>query len=229
MSDEQGAAPRHEDRADQLARRLAVPVLVAALAAVPAVFLTLLDDPWRTIGVGLNTLSGVVLIAETVVLIAVAEDKRAWFRRNRWLVLLAVALIPAVVFAVGPVQLLRLARVVRVIGALRILRIRRILKAGRILRERAGITQGWQRAISVAVTLLAAAFVSVVLADPTSRSREWLDQVVAMVGWPGVVVAGLIIAGATYVVRSNRGDESDEDDEQATVNAPTGREPRATR
>ncbi|MFP4635923.1 MAG: metal-sensitive transcriptional repressor family protein, partial [Nitriliruptoraceae bacterium] len=103
MSNEQGTAPRHEDRADQLARRLAVPVLVAALAAVPAVFLTLLDDPWQTIGNGLNTLSGAVLIAETVVLVAVAEDKRAWLRRNKWLVLLAVAIIPAVIFAVGPV------------------------------------------------------------------------------------------------------------------------------
>ncbi|MFP4636300.1 MAG: hypothetical protein ACLFRD_10585, partial [Nitriliruptoraceae bacterium] len=120
------------------------------------------------------------------------------------------------------------------IGALRILRIRRILKAGQILRERAGITEGWQRAVTVAMTLLAAAFVSVVLADPTSRSREWLDQVVATVGWPGVVVAGLIIAGATYIVRANRDDESDEKDEQAAVessavNAPTAHEPRATR
>ncbi|MFW5934052.1 MAG: hypothetical protein ACOCT8_04905 [Actinomycetota bacterium] len=52
--------------------------------------------------------------------------------------------------------------------------------------------------------------------------------------WPGVVVAGLIIAGATYIVRTNRDDGSDEDDEQAAVersavNAPADHEPRATR
>jgi CsoR family transcriptional regulator, copper-sensing transcriptional repressor len=189
------------DRADRLAARLAVPVLIAALASVPAVFLTLLQDPWETVGSGINTVSGVVLIAETVVLFAVAEDRRAWLRRNRWLVALAIAIVPAVLFTVGPVQLLRLARVA---GALRILRVGRIFKAGRIVRERAGLDHGWQRAVTVLVTVLCASFVAVVLADPTSTSRSVLEQAVDLVGVPGILVAGLILAGATWLVVSDR-------------------------
>lgn len=185
------------DRADRLADRIAVPVLIAALASVPAVFMTFFDDPWETFGEGLNTLSGSVLIAETVVLFLVSQDRIAWIKRNKWLVLLALAIIPAIVFAVGPVQLLRL---VRIAGALRIIRVGRIIKAGRLVRERAGLTQGWQRVIGIAATLLCAAFVALVLADPSSATRELLDGAVDLVGWIGVVVAGLILAGATYVV-----------------------------
>ena len=186
-----------QDRADRLAERIAVPVLIAALASVPAVFMTFFDDPWETFGEGLNTLSGAVLIAETVVLFTVSQDRIAWIKRNRWLVLLALAIIPAIIFAVGPVQLLRL---VRIAGALRIIRVGRIVKAGRLVRERAGLTEGWRRAIGIAATLLCAAFVALVLADPTSATRELLDGAVDLVGWFGVTIAGLILAGATYIV-----------------------------
>ena len=206
------------DRADHLAERLAIPVLIAALASVPAVFLTLLDEPYETIGNGLNTLSGVVLIAETVVLFAVSEDRLAWLRRNKWLVLLAVAIVPAVVFAVGPVQLLRLTRVahaIRMVGAVRIIRVGRIMKAGRILRERAGLDARWQRVIAVAATLLAAAFVAIILADPTSASGGALRSAVDVVGVPGVLLAGIILAGATYVVRTQL--KRDEEDQESSA------------
>ena len=201
-----GAAAEPVDRADRLQERLAVPVLIAALASVPAVFLTLFDDPARTAGTVLNTLSGAVLIAEAVVLLAVSDHKLTWLRRNLWLVGLAVVMIPAVIFAVGPVQLLRL---VRVVGALRIIRVGRILKAGRIVRERAGLDAIWQRVIGIGVTLLVAGFVAVVLSDPTSYSRQVLDGALDRVGIVGVILAGAVLAIATYIVRTNRnGDEA---------------------
>jgi len=192
------------DRADRVAERLAVPVLIAALASVPAVFLTLFDDPWQGIGSGINMVSGGVLVLETVVLLALAEDRRRWLRRNWWLVVLAIVIIPAVLFAFAPVQLLRLTQVVRFAGALRIVRVRRIFKAGKIVRERAGLDRGWQRAIGVGATMLCAAFVAIVLADPTSASREALESVLGTVGIPGVLIAGLLLAVATYLVRTDR-------------------------
>lgn len=192
------------DRADRVAERLAVPVLIAALASVPAVFLTLFDDPWQDIGSGINLVSGGVLVLETVVLLALAEDRQAWLRRHWWLVALAIVIIPAVLLAVAPVQLLRLTQLVRFAGALRIVRVGRIFKAGKIVRERAGLDQGWQRVIGVGVTVLCAAFVGIVLADPTSASREALNNVVGTVGIPGVVVAGLLLGVATYLVRTDR-------------------------
>lgn len=205
----------HRDRADVVADRIAIPVLVAALASVPAVFLTFLGGTYETIGEGLNTLSGAVLIAETLVLFVVSQHRIAWLKRNRLLVLIALLIIPAVVFAVGPVQLLRLTRVahlLRVVGALRIIRVTRILKAGRILRERASLDQSWQRVIGIAATLLTAAFVALVLTDPTSTSRELLDGAVERLGWIGVVVAGLVLGVATFVVVQSRRAGSDSSD-----------------
>jgi CsoR family transcriptional regulator, copper-sensing transcriptional repressor len=190
-----------EDRADRAARKLASPVLVAALASIPATFLTLFEEPLATTGSALNAVSGAVLVAETVVLLALADDKRAWLRRNRWLVGLTVVVVPAVVFAVGPVQILRLARVV---GALRIIRVRRIFKAGRIIRERHGLDGRWGRWLTAGVTLLTAGFVAVVLADPTSRSRQVLDDTLGRFSTPGIVLAGLLVAAATYLVLRDR-------------------------
>jgi hypothetical protein len=156
-----------------------------------------------------------VLVAETLVLFVVSQHRIAWLKRNRLLVLIALLIIPAVVFAVGPVQLLRLTRVahlLRVVGALRIIRVTRILKAGRILRERAGLDQSWQRVIGIAATLLTAAFVALVLTDPTSTSRELLDGAVERRGWIGVVVAGLVLGVATFVVVQSRRAGSDSSD-----------------
>ncbi|MCC5947755.1 MAG: hypothetical protein JJT89_04790 [Nitriliruptoraceae bacterium] len=209
LGDERGAVPPAVDRADRVQERLAIPVLIAALASIPAIFLTLLDQPWETIGSGINSLSGAVLVLETVVLLALAEDRRAWIRRNRWLVALTVIIVPAVIFAIGPVQLLRL---VRVVGAIRIVRVGRILKAGRILRGRFGINRWWERAIGAGVTLLCAAFVAVILADPTSSTRQQLvDPVLAATGlpmWVLVVTAGALLATATFVVARARRDEA---------------------
>lgn len=204
------------DRADRVAERLAVPVLIAALASVPAVFLTLFEAPWQTIGSGINIASGVVLILETVVLLALAEDRRRWIRRNRWLIALTAAVIPAVLFAVGPVQLLRVARVA---GALRIVRVGRILKAGRIVQERTGLDEAWQRAIGLGVTLLCAAFVAIVLIDDTSTSRQAVDGVVDLVGVWGVLLAGALLAGATWLVRTERTRRTDPDPRQNDADA----------
>jgi CsoR family transcriptional regulator, copper-sensing transcriptional repressor len=193
--------PEVEDRADRVARKLAVPVLIAALASIPATFLTLFEGTLATTGTVLNAVSGAVLVAETVVLLALAGDKRAWLRRNRWLVALTLVVIPAVIFAVGPVQVLRLARVV---GALRIIRARRIFKAGRILRDRHGLDGRWSRALTLGVTVLTAGFVAVVLADPTSRSRQVLDDTLGGFSTLGIVLAGAVVAVATYVVLRER-------------------------
>jgi CsoR family transcriptional regulator, copper-sensing transcriptional repressor len=194
------------DRAEKLQERLAVPVLIAALASIPAVFLTLFDDPARTAGTVLNTLSGAVLVAEVVVLFVVSDRKITWLKRNRWLVGTAALMAPAVILAVGPVQLFRL---VKVVGALRIIRVGRILKAGRIVRERAGLHERWQKAIGFGVTLLVAVFVGAVLSDPTSHSRQVLDGAVSWLGITGVLLAGAVLAIATYLVRSTRGRGTD--------------------
>jgi hypothetical protein len=109
------------------------------------------------------------------------------------------------------VQLLRL---LRVFGALRIVRVRRILKAGKIIRERHGLTGPWAKAVTLLLSLTAAGFVAVVLADPTSESRQWLEQLTARAGLLGVLVAGAIVGVATYLVLTNRGEDDRQGSEQ---------------
>jgi CsoR family transcriptional regulator, copper-sensing transcriptional repressor len=183
-------------------RRFAWPVLVAALASVPAVWLTLLDEPYRSVGTVASLLTGAVLLGETVVLFAVSRDKRRWLRQHRWLVVVTVAIVVSAVLAIGPAQLLRL---VRAVGALRLLRARHIVRAGRRLMGRTSLDKKWERVVTGAVVAVVAAFVAVVLADPTSRSRVLLE---GLLGGPGyvwaVVVAGLLLAGAVFVLVRGR-------------------------
>lgn len=185
------------EKQSRLEKRLAVAVLVAALASVPAVFLTTLDGIPGQAGHLINYASLAVLTGESVILLLQAGDRRRWLKENWFVVVVALLCIPAVIFAVGPAQLLRLLRFV---GALRILRVRRIFKAGRILRERMGLTNLRSRVLGSALSLLAAVFVAIVLADPTSQSRRIVEGGVERVGTVGIVLAGAILAGATFVV-----------------------------
>ncbi len=210
MATQDTGAPAHDaepEPEEHWEQRLALPVLIAALASVPAVFLTLLESPYDTVGSVVNWLSGAVLVAEAVVLFAVSRDKRGWVRKHKGLLLLTAGVILGIVLAIGPVQVLRLLRVV---GALRLVRAGRIVKAGRIMRDRLRLTGPWSKVPSVIATLLVAAFVAVVLADPTSRSRELLERWVGDT-WQVVlsVVAGALLAVATFfVVRRQQNDRS---------------------
>lgn len=208
---------RDRDRAEELEGRFTVPVILAALASVPAMFLTALEGRPAQVGTAINYATLAVFVAEAVVLFALAGDRRRWLRDHWLLTGVALATVPAVVFAVGPVQVLRL---IRFVGALRVLRVRRIFKAGRILRERAGVSGRLSTALAVAVTVLAAAFVAIVLSDPTGQTRRLLDEsvvpAVQRVGLLPTVVAGLLLAGATVVVwRARRQEAAAEAEEHA--------------
>jgi CsoR family transcriptional regulator, copper-sensing transcriptional repressor len=86
------------------------------------------------------------------------------------------------------------------VGALRLLRVRRILKAGKILRTRLGLTGPVANVVGIGVTLVGAAFVTLVLADPTSESRQFLDGTMERFGPGAIILAGAILAGSTYLV-----------------------------
>jgi CsoR family transcriptional regulator, copper-sensing transcriptional repressor len=202
------------DRAAVAEERFAVPVILAALASIPAMFLTMVDGPAATLGSALNYASLAVLTAETAILLVLAGDRLEWLRRHSLIVGVAVVSVPAVIFAVGPVQVLRLARFV---GALRVVRVRRILKAGAVLRRRAGWTDWRLRILTVVISLLSAGFVAMVLADPTSQSRRVVDGTLDRFGIGSVILAGVILAGATFVVLRNRGDGEATDDDAGDV------------
>lgn len=186
--------------------RLAWPVLIAAIVSVPAVFLTLLDEPFEMIGhVGL-WVSGAVMVLETLILFLTSPRKVDWLRRNWWLVGLTILVIVSVIFSVGPMQILRLLRSV---GALRVLRVKQVAKAGHSLQS-VGSSRVWQRLGTVLATVVVSAFVVVALVDPESPARSFLDDLVGD-EWAIVtaVGAGLALLVATYLlVRPGRSEES---------------------
>lgn len=201
-------------REERWQERLAVPVLVAALASIPAMFLTVAEGALGTAGHVIDIVSGLVLVAETVILLVVAENKRAWLRGHLGLVALTVAVVVAIVFALGPVQILRL---VRTVGALRILRAGRIVKAARSVSNRMGFSGRLAHLAAAGAGVLVAVFVGVVLADPTSRSRDLLTAVLGDIGTPLIValsaVAGIVLGVATYLLARDPGAGADADDE----------------
>ncbi|MGY2082388.1 hypothetical protein [Blastococcus sp. SYSU DS0539] len=203
-------------REEHWQERLALPVLVAALASIPAMFLTVAEGTLGTAGHVIDVVSGLVLVAETVILLVVAENKRAWLRGHLGLVALTVAVVVAVVFALGPVQILRL---VRTVGALRILRAGRIVKAARSVSDRLGFTGRLAHVAAAGAGVLVAVFVGVVLADPTSRSRDLLTSVLGPISTPLIIalsgVAGIVLGVATYLLARDPGAGSDAEDDGA--------------
>lgn len=207
--------PNATSREQRWQERLAMPVLIAALVSIPAVFLSFLSGPWADAGRVINFLSGLVLVGETLILLVIAPDKIAWFKRHLWLVVLTILIVLGVVFALGPVQLFRL---IRLIGALRILRTGRIIKAGRLLSGR--IDGAWNRFAALGVSILVAIFVAATLADPSSTVRGLLRNVLPFQFGPiAIVISGLVLAGATFIVlfdRSSADDTSDDGDGESS-------------
>lgn len=190
-------------RATRWEQRLALPVILAAIASVPAVFLTMFDDDrLRLAGQALNWASLGVLTLEAALLLLLSGDRLAWLWRHRWTLLVTVIAVPAVIYAVAPVQALRLWHLVRLIGALRILRAKTIFKAGQVLARRLGLTGPKRYALVIGGSTLAAAFVALVLVDPsTSRQHERLFQ--ELQGWLRPVpalVAGAVLAAAVFII-----------------------------
>lgn len=202
------ARTERDRRAERLEQRLAVPVIIAAALSVPAVFLTTVGDGRIVlVGTALNWASLGVLTAESMVLFILAGDRIAWVRQHKWTLGLTTVATPAVVFAIAPVQALRVVlRAVRFVSAFRVLRANRIIKAGRVLARRTGLDGRWRYLPILSGSLVAAVFVALILADPTSfqTHRRAVEEIMGWAGIVPVLVAGGILAAATFVVLRHR-------------------------
>jgi len=190
--------PTLHERAERWEERLAIPVLVAALVSVPAVFLvTTTAGVSETVGRVLNWASMVVLLGESLVLVLLSKDIVDWVRSHRWELVLALGTVPAVVFAIGPVQILR---VILAVGTLRVLRARRILRAGRVLLGKLDIRARYRKFVLGGAVLLAAVFVGIVLANPNSKTHRLLAWTIDQVGLFATVLVLGMLAGTLYVL-----------------------------
>lgn len=191
-----------ETLAERVERRLAVPVMIAAIMSVPAVFMVVWGEGVvADIGVIVNWTAGGILWCEWLTLLILAEDRLDWMRRHKWTIAVATLTVPAAIFTLGPVQLLRL---VYVVAGLRVLRVRRIISAGRILARRLGLT-GWRRTVLlIATSTVGAVFLVVLLLAP--NAEVWLagDLIFTQLGPVPAVVISLILILAGYLAWRNR-------------------------
>lgn len=126
------------------------PVLVTAVVSVPAVFLSTLDGSAGTAGTVLNRVTVVVRTGESVLLFWFSSDRIACLRSPWWVALVAALAVPAVLFAIGPVRVLRAARLAT---AFQLPQVTLLIKVARILRcrtERIGSFRHVPRVLAVA-------------------------------------------------------------------------------
>lgn len=204
-----------EDAQERWGNWLAWPVLIAAIVSVPAVFLTLLDEPFELIGHIALYLATAVLIFETVVFFLVSPKKIDWVLRNWWLIGLTAAAVLAVIFSIGPMQLFRL---VRSVGALRVLRAKQVAKAGESLAKKSK-TQWRQRLGKILATVVVGAFVVLALAVPESEARSTLENFVGEDGVPvAAAAAGLLTMVAMYfLVRTPQKQKEEENQDRSSA------------
>ena len=196
-----------ESLSARVERRLAVPVLVAALLSVPAVFLAGWGSGgWARAGTALDWTAGAVLWLEGLVGFILAEDRWDWLVRHKWTLTVALLTVPALIFALGPAQLLRIAYLV---STLRILRVRRIISSATTVHRRLSPRGPW-RVVLIGVTgLLATVFVVVLLADPNAETWIVAEMTAKRLGAVPAVIIGVILSVAGYLLWRNR--QRDED------------------
>lgn len=189
-----GSAPRR-DRAAELEERFSLPVIIAAIASIPAVFLSMMDGAAQVTGNLINYATLAVFAAEFVTLLWAAEDKRRWVREHKLVILVLVAAIPAVILFVGAVQVLRLGHLLtRFLTGLKIARLRQLFRAFRKLREKTGLC-GWRwNAVRGGFAVLGLVALGMVLADRESATRQFLDDFVGAYGVGALVGSGLAVA-----------------------------------
>ena len=186
-------------------------MVIAVLASIPAVFLTIWsEDQFALAGKILGWAAGAVLWAESLNLLLAAENKRKWLARHKWLLLGCALTLVSLVIAAGGAQILRF---IYVIGSIRVLRAKRIIDGAQILNRRFGLGIWWRSALFSAAGIIAAVFVAVVLADPTSeyvKLLNWFDHNLRIIP---VLAAGVVLAFATWLVMRGRAEEEEEEEE----------------
>jgi voltage-gated potassium channel len=107
-----------DERANQIAKRFELPILVAALLVIPVIVIeeSNVSDTWKSVGAVLNWAIWITFALEVVVMLYVVPSKRQWLRDNPLevaIVLFTPPFLPASLQALRVFRLLRLARLFR--------------------------------------------------------------------------------------------------------------------
>jgi len=152
--------------------RLHLPVLVAALAVLPLVALSLTHPhgTWQAIETAGHLAVWLTFAVEVAIMLAVVADRRAWIRAHRFELLVVAAASPIVPLALAVAPALRLLVVAKLFKTLKLakaVKLAKLAKSTRLVRRKV-VLHG---AASVALGVLALAIavltvVSMVTEDP---------------------------------------------------------------
>jgi hypothetical protein len=182
--------------------KLRVPVILAVCASIPAVFLTVwTDGDLALTGKIIGWAAGAVLWFESVVLLLAAQHKRQWLWRHKWMLTVCALTLLSLVAAAGGAQVLRLAYLM---GTIRVLRAKRIIDAAGILGRRLSLGIWWKSGLFTGAGVVATAIATVLLLDPDAEYRELLSWLDANLRLLPILLAGAVLAVATWAVFRNR-------------------------
>ena len=178
--------------------RFRVPIIVAALAVLPLVALSLSHPHglWHTIEVAGHWAVWLTFFAEVVVMLSIVADRRAWIAGYR-LELLVVAvsspLVPLALAAAPALRLLIVAKAFKTLKLAKAIKLAKLGKSVRVVRRKVALRAGASLALGIVALALAGATVVYILTGESPWERE--------VHTVAFVVAGAL---ATYGVNHLR-------------------------
>lgn len=208
-----GIDPAADPRGARWEARLRIPVLTAAWLALPTVFLYFSNVEGALAAVALGFAWGiwVVFFAETVVMLTVVADRRAWVRGHLFSLAILLATFPLLTKAL---EALLAARALSSVQAIRLLQVLYLAKAAKLLKgalivRRIGRPSRHPLITSLFVLLLSATFVGivdrVVTGDKaTTPLHGTADLVASLPVWALVVCAVALVALAVVWVTARR-------------------------
>jgi voltage-gated potassium channel len=191
--------PATEDpRAAAWEARLRVPVLLAALAVLPLVGLSLTHPhgTWHAVEVAGHWAVWATFAVEVAVMLAVVRDRPGWIRGHRFELLVVAASSPVVPLALALAPALRLLVVAKAFKALKLAKAVKLAKLGKSVRlVRRKLVLGGAASIALGILALLLAALTVVSMLTGDAPLQGAARTVAL------VVAGML---ATFGVNHLR-------------------------
>lgn len=167
-----GPDANHDPRGAAWEARLRVPVLLAALAVLPLVALSLTHPhgAWHHVETAGHLLVWGTFVVEVAIMLAVVRDRRAWIRGHRFELLVVLVSAPVVPLALAVAPALRLLVVAKLFKTLKLAKAVKLAKLGksvRLVRRKRALSGAASVGLGVlALAIAALTVVSMLTDDP---------------------------------------------------------------
>ncbi len=189
------APPSSDPRAAAWEARFRTPVILAALAVLPLLALSLSHPhgAWLVVEHAGHWVVWLTFACEVAVMLSVVPSRREWVAGHRLEVLVVVASTPLLPIALAAVPALRLLLVFKTLKLAKVIKLAKLGKSVRVVRRKLALEGGAAIALGAVALLLAGATVVYILTGKSAWDRE--ARTIAC------VVAGVL---ATYGVNHLR-------------------------